>query len=341
MKAALRVAAIGAGLVALLALTFLAFGLPVAESLTLVVEGAFSGDAAWSRTLVRTTPLLLTGLAMMVAWRAGMYNIGGEGQYVVGGLVGATVAKAGGGMPPALLSAAILAATVVGGAGYAALAAYLQVRRGVQVVVSTILLNFLALQILDWAVSGPLQESKGQIPQTDRLPEAAMLMRFDRQTDLNSGVFLALAVAVCVGVWIMATRSGFNLRLVGENPRAARAALVNVSRVQVWAMTLSGALCGLSGGVEYVGLLGQLDRGFAQQWGFLGIPVALLGGLHPAGVALAAGYFGALFAGLQNLSMFSQGAGPMVYVVQGVAVMGVVGLAALAKRRRAPAPEDA
>jgi simple sugar transport system permease protein len=336
LSKAIPILAVATCLALVLVLTLAALGLPVGQSLRLMGEGAFGGEAAAGRTLARLTPLLLTGLGMVVAWRAGMYNIGGEGQYVMGGLAGAWLAQGLIGAPPAILNLAILAATVVGGALYAGLAAWLHVSRGVQVVVSTILFNFIALQVLDWAVSGPLQEGKRQVPQTERLPEAAMLLRFDRQTDLHTGVFIALACALAVWVYLFLTRDGFRLRLVGENQRAARAQRIAVGPAQIRAMLLSGALCGLAGGVEYTGLLGQLDRGFAQQWGFLGIPVALLGGLHPLGAIASAGFFGALFAGLQNLTAFAQAATSIVYVIQGAAVLAIVGIMILLSRRAAP-----
>lgn len=330
-----RAVGVAAGLVLALVLTLAAFGLPVFDSLGLIWDGAFGSKAGVSRTFVKATPLLLTGLGIVIAWRAGMYNIGGEGQFVVGGLCGATLAKLAPGLPPGLLNIAVLCATMAGGAAYAGIAGWLYVRRGVQVVISTILLNFVALQLLDWAVNGPLRERAGRLPVTDALPNAAMLLRFDRQTDLHSGVFIALLAAGAVAVFLSLTRSGFALRLVGENPQAARAARIDASKVQTKAMLMSGALCGLAGGVEYSGITGQLDAGFSQQWGFLAIPVALLGGLNPLGVIASSAYFGALFAGSQNLARFTKSGSTIVYVIQAVAVLGFVGLVAWSQRRTA------
>ncbi|MBX7134260.1 MAG: ATP-binding cassette domain-containing protein [Fimbriimonadaceae bacterium] len=327
-------ALIAIGLVLALVLTLIAFGLPLGPSLGRIWDGAFGSEAGIARTLVKTTPLLLTGLGIVVAWRAGMYNIGGEGQFVVGGLCGAAFFKLAPGLPPAVLNLGILAATAAGGALYAGVAGWLQVKRGVQVVISTILLNFVALQLLDWSVNGPLKEKKGQLPMTDALPNDAMMMRFNRQTDLHSGVFIALLAALGIYAFIMLTRSGFRLRLVGENPRAARAARIPTDRVQFSAMLLSGALCGLAGGIEYTGIAGRLDLGFSQQWGFLAIPVALLGSLNPLGVVASSLYFGALFAGSENLARFTKSGSTIVYVIQAVAVLGFVGLGAWLKKRQ-------
>lgn len=275
---------------------------------------------------MKATPLILTGLGMVVAWRAGMYNIGGEGQLLIGAVCGAWVAKAAAGFPPGALNILILVVCAAGGAAFAGLAGWLHVYRGVQAVISTILLNFVAVQILDWSFTGPLQESTHSLPLSQSLPDAAMLMRFDRQTDLHAGVFYALLVAVAVYVFLFFTPLGFEIRVVGQSPRAARAARIPAARVQLIAMMISGALCGLAGGIEYTGMTGQVGPGLSQQWGFLGIPVALLGGLHPLGVLLSGAFFGGLFAGSSNLSGFSQAGTTIVYIIQAVAVLGFIGI---------------
>lgn len=285
---------------------------------------------------MKTTPLLLTGLGMVVAWRAKMYNIGGEGQFIVGALLGCVVAKIAlrSGDPPApLITTSIILATIVGGAAWAWLAGWLYVRRGVEVVISTILLNFVALQLLAWAVSGPLQEGKGKLPLSDLLPESVMLPRFDRQMELHVGVFFALLAAALIYVYLFLTKEGFKLRLVGDNPRAARANRIPSDRSQIQAMLVSGGLCGLAGGIEYTGLAGQLGGGFSQGWGFLGIPVALLAALDPLLAIPSALFFGVLFAGSENLARFTQAGPTLIYVIQAAVVLGVVAIRALAERK--------
>lgn len=332
-SAALQAAGLLAGLTVVVVLVVLAFGLPVGPSLERVVNGAFGGEIGWSRTLVFMTPLLLCGLGMTLAWRAGMYNIGGEGQYIVGGLFAAGVAVAGKGLPGPALAVAMLLATFIGGALYAALAGWLHLKRGVQVVISTILLNFIAVQLLQWSVQGPLRDPSGSAPQTASLPESAMLHQFSNRTDLHVGVFLAVLIALALAVYLRGTVSGFRLRLVGENPRAARAARIDAGRQQMLAMAMSGGLCGLAGGIQFVGISGAIDGGFPQNWGFLAIPVALLGGLDPLGVLISAFYFGALFAGTQSLSRAVQGGDLLIFVIQGVAVLAFVGLQEWSRRR--------
>lgn len=330
-----NVAIAGAGLLFLLGVTLAAFGLPVLESMRLIADGAFGDKFGIARTLVKSTPLLLAGLGVVVAWRAGMYNIGGEGQFVFGGIGGATFAKLIGVAAGPWVWLGGLTAGVLGGALYGALAGWLSVRRGVNIVIGTILLNFLALQALSWVVSGPLQEAKRQLPLTDRLPSAAMLPRFDRQSDLHLGVILGVLVAVFVGVYLFRSVGGFRLRLVGSNPDAARAARIPPGPVQVRAMALSGGLCGLAGVVEYLGVGGQLGTGFALGWGFLAIPVALVGGLTPAGTLLASLFFGAVLAGSESLARFNASGSAIVLVIQAVSVVVLIGFQSVQARRPA------
>lgn len=324
---------VAVGLFVVLVATLAAFGLPVGDSLAKLAQGAFGDGYGISRTLVKTTPLLLTGIGMVIAWRAGMNNIGGEGQFLIGGLCGAAVFALVPGLPGPLLNLAILVACTVGGMLWAGMAGWLHVHRGVQVVICTILLNFVAIRLVGWAVSGPLQESARQLPLTQRLPESAMLARWHPQSDLHVGVLTAFFAALLAGWFLFRTVSGYRLRLVGESPTAARANRVDAGRYQILAMLISGGLCGLAGGIEYTALAGQIGQGFSQNWGFLAIPVALLGGLHPLGTIFSATYFGALFAGSENLARFTTGGSTIILIMQAVAVLGFVGLKAWADRR--------
>lgn len=318
---------------AVLVLVLLVFGLPVNSSLALLVEGAFGDKFGWSRTAVKATPLLLASLGIVIAWRSAMYNIGGEGQLLVGATAGALAYKLVPLTPGLVLTPLVLIASAIAGSLFAAFAGWLHVRRGVQVVISTILLNFVAIQGISYAASGPLRESTGALPVSDRLPESVMLTRFDAQTDFHTGTLLAILLAGALFVYLFRTAHGFNLRLVGENPQAADAARIDGGRIRIQAMALSGALCGLAGGVEYAGVVGQISSGFSQNWWFLAIPAALIGGLHPLGVVASSGFVGALFAGSENLARLSAGGTTLIYVMQAMGVLGFVALQTLLKNR--------
>lgn len=329
-----RVLLLAAGLFLVLALTLWAFGLPVAESLRHLWEGSVAGKFAIHRTLVKASPLILAGLGMVVAWRAGMFNIGGEGQLLVGVAAGASLYHAVPDLQGPALTVLVLAACILSGAAWAGIAAFLHTKRGVNVVISTILLNFVAIQLISYLVRGPLQPPGSSIPQTAPLPESAMFLRLDPQSSLHTGVLLLPVLAFLVHLWLKLTPSGFRLRLVGQNPLAARSARVPVARTQVVALLVSGGLCGLAGGVEYVGVSGYLFDGFSPGWGFFAIPVALLGGLEAWGVLLSGLYFGALLAGSRNLEAFGGAPSALVFAVQGVAVLAFVAFQQLANRRR-------
>ncbi|HWA82236.1 MAG TPA: ABC transporter permease [Fimbriimonadaceae bacterium] len=325
-----------AGLLLILALTLAIFGLPVGHSLALMASGAFGDKLAITRTLVKTIPLTIAGMGIVVAWRAGMYNIGGEGQFIVGGLAAclAAIPLRDSAVPGGIGVVLMLAASVVGGAMWGGIAGWLRNRRGVDVVISTILLNFVAIQLLAWLVAGPLRDVTSGLPLTPELPDRMMLPRFDRQTDLHAGIFVAILAVAAIHVFLFLTKAGFQTRLVGESESAARANRIDADRVKSNAMLISGALCGLAGGVEYAGIAGQLGTSFAQGWGFLAIPVALLGGLHPIWVFLSALYFGALFAGSRNLAGFTDQGTTLIYVIQAAAVLGLIAIRAVGRRRR-------
>jgi ABC-type uncharacterized transport system permease subunit len=316
------------GLVLVLLLTLAILTPNPFESARLLAVGAFGGEIGITRTLVKWIPLTLAGLGVVVAWRGGMYNIGGEGQFVVGGIAGAFAAKPILEAAPGWSVAAplILGAATLAGAAWGWIAAWLFVRRGVEVVISTILMNFVAIQMLAYLVSGPMRERSGRLPQTDRLPDASALPKFDPRFDLHYGIALALVAAALVYVFLYLTKQGFQLRLVGENARAARANRISAPRGRLLAMSVSGGLCGLAGGVEYMGVTQQLGQGFSQNWGFLAIPVALLAGLHPIGVCLSALYFAAILAGSRNLAGFTADGTVLIYIVQAAAVLGLVAL---------------
>jgi general nucleoside transport system permease protein len=330
------------GIAVILVLTLAIAGLPVIDSLKLIFTGAFGDTIGLSRTAIKATPLLLTALGMVVAWRAGMHSIGGEGQFLIGGLMGALIAKIflDSAVVPLVETLCIVIASMFGGAIWAGVAAWLHARRGVQVVISTILLNFVAIQLVGWAVEKPLQEIKHQLPQTDQLPTAVMLWRPDRQLDFHAGVVLAVLLAPVIYIVLYRTVFGFRIRLVGANAKAARAARIDINPIQFQALALSGALCGLAGGVEFTGLSGVLGTDFSQGWGFMAIPVALIGGLHPFGVIVSAIFFGGIFAGTENLARFTTGGPTLVYIIQAVAVFALVGFRAI-ERRRSSQPEAA
>ncbi len=309
-----------------LAAVLLLLGQPLGDSASQLFQGAFGSTRGLARTFVKATPLILCGLGVLVAWRGGAFNIGGDGQFLIGGVVAGAVFKFVPLPPGPIGNTVLLLAAVLGGAGYAYIASWLHAKRGVQIVVSTILLNYIAIQVLSWVVTGPLKDTKSGLPMSDRIPDGFMLMKFSTQHDLHAGVFVPPVVAVLLWLFLHRTLPGFQLRLSGNAPGVARVNRIDVDKVKTRAMLLSGGLCGLAAGIELTALSGQLSRSFSQDWGLLGIPVALLGGLNPLGVVASGIGVGALFAGTDELSRFWPGGGALVFIIQAVVVLAVLAL---------------
>jgi simple sugar transport system permease protein len=331
--------AVGLGLVAvfggilIIALVIWLAGAAPAKALAALVKGAVGSRESLSESLVKSIPLILTGLAVALAFRCQIWNIGAEGQFLVGMLACVWVGTRGTG-GPALLPAALLAG-VAAGAVWAGAAALLKLRRGVPEVISTIMLNFVALRLVSFAVTGPLQEPERLAPQTALIDEAARLARLAPGSRLHAGLFLALLAVLLVTVFLSMTVAGFRVRAVGLNPEAAQAAHIPVARTTALAFLLSGALAGLAGAVELSGVNHRIYEGSSPGYGFTAIAVALLGRLHPVGVLLAALFFGAMAAGAGEMQRSAGVSAVLVYVVQALAVFLVVALPeGLAWRRR-------
>jgi ABC-type uncharacterized transport system permease subunit len=307
-------------------------GLDATHALAALWNGSIgSGYALTSSTLVRATPLILTGLAVALAFRAGVWNIGAEGQLLAGA---ATAAAVGLFATPVLGELTIVAALLVGavaGALWAGIAAELRNRFGVLEVISTIMLNFVALYGVGYLVRGPLQEPTHVYPQSDPLPALARLPTLIEGSRLHWGFVLAL-IAAPVSWWVLRyTAAGFRVRTVGHNPEAARiAGRVDVERTTMRVFLVSGALAGLAGAIELTGVTFALYENVSPGYGYTAIAVALLAGLHPLGVLATGLLFGALEAGA--LSMQREAAVPAV-VVNVVEALLVLLILAVAKWR--------
>ncbi len=316
--------------------TLLLGGYDPARALGALVAGAVgSPDAFLSITLVRSVPLILTGLAVAVAFRAGVWNIGAEGQLYAGAIAAAWVGLAGAGLPAWILAPAVLGASLAAGALWAAVPALMKLRLGVGEVITTILMNFVGLHLAAWVVHGPLQESRGVFPQTDPVAEAARLPVLVPGTRLHLGFAVAVGLAVVAWIVLARTRAGFSVRATGAAPAAARVAgRIRVRRVVAAVFLLSGAVAGLAGGVEIAGVTWALYENLSPGWGYTAIAVALLAGLNPLGVVLTGLFFGALQAGAG--AMQREAGIPAVWVsaVEAMVILSV--LAVDQVRRRLP-----
>lgn len=282
-----------------------------------MLGGSIGSRAAILETLLKSIPLLFTALSVVVAFRVGVWNIGGEGQFIVGGLAATWAALA---IPPGPLgTAGALIAAAAAGAAWSGIPAVMRLRRQTPEVLSTILLNFVAIYLLGYLVSGPMQEKGSQYPQTDGLDEAAVLPLIAGR--LHGGVFIALLAAFAV-YWLMfRTREGLFLRAVGLQPRAAEFAGIEVRWRIARATLISGMLAGLGGGVELLGVTHRMFERFASGYGYAGIAVALLGQLHPVGSIAAALFFGSLATGSGELQRSMGFSSAIALLVQALVVL--------------------
>ena len=287
-------AALGAG-----AIFIAGIGENPVQIYALLFREAFGTGYGLGQTLFRATPLLFTGLAVALAFRAGLFNIGVEGQMYLGGFA-AALAGAYLKLPaPLLAPAAVLAAAVAGGA-WGAIPGVLKARFGAHEVINTIMLNFIAFALVSWAGHGLFQTATVR---TREIAPGAALPRLDgifaalRGAPVNLSLAIGLLLAVAVGLLLFRTRLGYELRAVGLNAPAAEYGGVSIGATQALAMALSGALAGVGGTSFVLGYKHWFEMGFTGGAGFMGIAVALLGRNHPAGVLVAALFFGALSYG--------------------------------------------
>ena len=302
-----------------------ALGLPAGEALRALAAGSLGGPSAWTATLLKTGPLLLTGLSVALAFRCGVWNIGAEGQLLAGALaVTALATRLVPGAPAALMLPLALAGGAGAGAALGALAGLLRATRGVSEVISTILLNFIAIQAVAWAVQGPLQEASGAYPQSDALPAAARLPALGR---VHAGVLVAVLAAGGIAWLLFRTPLGFRLRAVGHSPVAARFAGISPERHGVAALAIAGALAGAAGAFEVAGVTGRLYQGLSPGYGYTAIAVALLARLHPLAVVPSALFFGALEAGAGAMQREAGIPSVATEVVQGIVILFSVGFA--------------
>jgi len=330
----LSLASLGAGL-AVLAVFFSVLGYDPVLALGAMVRGAFGSWYAFaSGTLVRAIPLMLIALGFTVGLRAGVLNIGGEGQFYAGAVAAAWIGLKLGAWPGFAATTAVLAVAVVAGACWVAVPAWLRLRFGVLEVISTLLLNFVAEALVSYMVQGPLQESQHIYPQSDQLPLAARMPVFPG-TRLHLGILLALSCSMIAWYVFRRTMTGFELRAVGRGPRAARVTGgLRVQRLGAMALLVSGALAGLAGGTEVSGVSYALYPNLSPGYGFTAIAVALLARQSPMGIVLSAILFGALEAGAGAMQRDAGVPAVAVYVAEAVTIIAVLLADALSSRRR-------
>ncbi|HLN05522.1 MAG TPA: ABC transporter permease, partial [Acidimicrobiales bacterium] len=311
-----------------------------------MIVGAFDGSYALGSTAVQAAPLLLVAVGICVAFRANVFNIGGEGQLAMGGLASVATALALPHLPSIVLIPLVLLAGAAGGAIWGAIPGAFKAYFNVNEILSTIMLNLVAVQVMNYLLAGPMVDKTqnsayGLIPETRLLSKNAWLPILIPGTQLHLGVLIAVIVAV--GVWVLLWRTsfGFRLQAVGLSRDASKYAGMPVKRTMTLAMTISGAMCGLAGALLVFGSIshrmvtdGSLT-GFTGSDGFNGIVVALFGALNPLWTIISAFLFGGLLVGGDALQVATGVPADMVTALEGLVVVFVVSLEYMRRRARA------
>ncbi len=298
----------------------------IGEAYWALVTGSLGSLRALSETLTNATPFIIVGLGLGVGFRAGLFNIGGAGQMIVGGLAATWVGFSLDGPGIVVVPAAVVAG-LIGGAVYGAIPGLLKARNGAHEVIVTIMLNNVAVLGLTWVLKTEVFLAEGRVdPVSKPVSDSSRLPRLlgvlDR-TDLRVHLGFLLAIALAVFAWWLLFRStvGFQFRAVGASPTAARYGGMNVALLTVLVMATSGALAGVGGANEVLGVQGRAAPGFAGAIGFDAISVSLLGRNHPAGIVFAGLLFGALKAGAQEMQAATNVPVDMIQIVQALIVV--------------------
>ncbi len=314
------------------ALVILAIGENPWAALKLMVEGSLGSTYAWGYTLYYATNFIFTGLAVALANHARLFNIGGEGQAMLGGLGVALVALY---IPWPHWSLALLGGAVgaaLFGAAWAAIPAWLQAKRGSHIVITTIMFNFIAAALLNYLLIGALKPSGSMEPATGRFPESTHLPTFQdmfstaetalfRGAPVNVSFFVALLACVAVWALVWRTRLGYEIRAYGQSEGAAKYAGISPTRIIIVTMVISGGLAGMMAINNVMGEAERLVLNAVEGAGFIGIAVALMGRSHPFGVLLAALLFGFLYQGGAELALWTSIPRELIVVIQALVIL--------------------
>jgi simple sugar transport system permease protein len=305
-----------------------------------MISGAFGTVTGLTQSVAKATPLLLVGLGICIAFRASVINIGAEGQIILGALAATWFSLSFRTMPGWLLVPLTMLAGFSAGALWGFSPGILKARWGVNEILSTVMLNVVALQVLIAMLHGPLIDPAGiaagtYLAQSEQLPEQVWLPKLVPQTLMHTGAIVAVILAFAVYVFLWRTTIGYRIRAVGLNPDASRFAGIRVPLYQALALTLAGGFAGLAGVIEVIGVQHRLLEGITSGYGFSGIVAALFGSLHPLGAIPASYLFGSLLVGADKMQRAMQVPSSLVNVLLGLVVLFVVGSQYYAHKRAA------
>ena len=292
------------------------------EAYGAMIDGAFVGTTHIATTLGVATPLIFSGLAMVISSKAGVFNIGAEGQIIIGAVVAALLGHYISGLPVVLhILICIVGASVAGGF-WAWIAGVLKTRKGINEVIVTIMLNYVAFYFVEYLISHPFK-AEGMTTRTETVMDSAVIPSVIAHTRLNYGIILALLAAVLLWIFLNRTLAGYELRSVGLNPHAAEGAGIHANRKIEFAMLLSGMIAGLGGAIEVMGVQGYYITNMTANYGYNGIAVAVMGQYSPIGTIFSALIFGALKAGSSNMNRLTDIPSEFIVILQALIIIFV------------------
>lgn len=278
-----------------------------------------------TQTLLRAIPLVLTGLAVYFPLRAGLWNIGAEGQLYLGAIAGTWIGLNVSARPIVLVPLSLLGAAAAGGL-WGLIPGYLRARQGVNEIIATLMLTFIGIRLAAYLVNGPMQASAGNVPESARLPAAGQLPAIGLPSfgPTHAGVLVAVAAVALIRLLIARTEHGFEIVVMGSNPEAARQAGMNTGLIYVLVLTVGGALAGVAGAIEIAGIQGRLQPGFSPGYGFTAIPIALLGRRGALRTAAAGLFFAVLFVGGSGMEFAFDVPAAIVEVIQALVILFLI-----------------
>ena len=302
-----------------------ALGANPGQAVAYLFKGSFGTPANIATTLVKATPLIFTGLCACFAYRCGVFNLGGEGQFIMGSIAACWIATATGLEGPAATVACLVGGALVGGL-WGAIPGILKITRGLNEMIVSIMLNYVATLFMGLIYTSLLRD--GNVPQTAAVPDATQLARIVPNLRVTWGIVIALAVAALVQYFLFSTSKGFQLRAVGLNMTAARFNGFSVKKYILFSFIISGAIAGLGGSVELLGTQYRLISGYAVGFGFDGVAMALIGQLNPLATVMVAYFFAVLRTGANTMQAGTGVPTSVVDIIQAlVIVFAVAGFA--------------
>jgi ABC-type uncharacterized transport system permease subunit len=299
-----------------------------------IVIGAFGSWSSVIDTLIKSTPILITGLGTVVAYRAKVYNIGQEGQLYAGAIGTTFIVLAFQGLPlPSILYIPLLLlAAMVGGAIWSGIPGFLKAKYNVSEIIVTVMFNYIMVYLCNYLLGGPWQQPNSHYFNTIRFPDSTALpLLFGSR--LHIGFLIAALLPFGVYFLLQRMKLGYEIRATGINPTASKYKGINISNITFIVMLLSGAICGLGGGIELLGIQHRFIQGFSNNFGFTGILIALLGRLNPFGVLIAAIFFGALQNGSSGMIIYSSVPRELVTVIMSLVIIMLLFFEAVFKYR--------